>query len=166
MAQILSLFPARIRFVNNDGTLTPEAYRALQSLLERVGGPLGDNGVDVFSDLSSGGSESESMGDMIFQPAAQNAPAVKVTAVSGQLGGQARTIVVTASGTTQTLPAASNSQVGDEYTIIFAAVGFVDIARSGADTLNLPVADTVIRLNQKGASVTLRCLTNTSWGIV
>lgn len=34
----LNLFPARIRFVNADGTLSPEAYRALQSLSYRVGG--------------------------------------------------------------------------------------------------------------------------------
>ena len=40
MANPLSLFPARIRFVNADGTLTPEAYRSLQGLLERVGGPV------------------------------------------------------------------------------------------------------------------------------
>lgn len=40
MATILSLFPARIAFVNADGTLTPEAYRALQTLMVRVGGPV------------------------------------------------------------------------------------------------------------------------------
>lgn len=40
MATVLSLFPARIRFVDDDGTLTPEAYRALQTLMVRVGGPI------------------------------------------------------------------------------------------------------------------------------
>lgn len=48
----LNLFPARIRFVNADGTLTPEAFRALRILFDRVGGPLGDNGQDVFGDLT------------------------------------------------------------------------------------------------------------------
>lgn len=43
----LSLYPARIRFVNADGTLTPEAYRALQILFGRVGGALGDMGTDM-----------------------------------------------------------------------------------------------------------------------
>lgn len=164
MAQALSLFPARIRFTNADGTLTAEAYRALQGLLERVGGPLGDNGVDVFGVFSESGA-GDALAEMIFQPT-QDAPAIKTVAISSQLGGQVRTIVVAASGTVQTLPAASNSQVGDEYTVILATAGFVDVTRSGADTINLPVADTAIRLNQKGASVTLRCLTNSSWGIV
>ena len=49
MATILSLFPARVKFTNDDGTLTPEAYRALQILFTRVGGTLGDNGTDVFA---------------------------------------------------------------------------------------------------------------------
>ncbi len=40
MATVLNLFPARIAFVNPDGTLTPEAYRVLQTLLVRVGGPI------------------------------------------------------------------------------------------------------------------------------
>jgi hypothetical protein len=50
---ILNLFPARIPFVNQDGTLTAEAYRALNILFGRAGGSLGDNGVDVFGDVSS-----------------------------------------------------------------------------------------------------------------
>jgi hypothetical protein len=50
---VLNLFPARVAFVNNDGTLTTEAYRALNVLFNRVGGSLGDNGVDVFGDISS-----------------------------------------------------------------------------------------------------------------
>lgn len=48
----LFLFPARVRWSNADGTLTPEAYRALQALLDRVGGPLGDQGQDSFSDVN------------------------------------------------------------------------------------------------------------------
>ena len=47
----LNLFPARVRFVNNDGTLTNEAYRALQIVFGRVGGALGDTGMDVFGQV-------------------------------------------------------------------------------------------------------------------
>ena len=47
----LFLFPARIRWSNPDGTLTPEAYRSLQALLDRVGGTLGDQGTDSFADI-------------------------------------------------------------------------------------------------------------------
>ena len=42
----LNIFPARVPFVNPDGTLTAEAYRALQGIFARVGGALGDSGVD------------------------------------------------------------------------------------------------------------------------
>ena len=48
MASTLSLFPSRIRIVNQDGTMTPEFYRALQVLFDRSGGTLGDVGVDTF----------------------------------------------------------------------------------------------------------------------
>jgi len=48
---VLNLFPARVRFVNEDGTLTNEAYRALQMVFERVGGSLGDSGTDVFGQV-------------------------------------------------------------------------------------------------------------------
>jgi len=37
---VLSLFPARVAFVNTDGTLTPEAVRALNSVYERLGGAV------------------------------------------------------------------------------------------------------------------------------
>lgn len=48
----LFLFPARVRWSNADGTLTPEAYRALQALLDRVGGTLGDQGTDSAADVN------------------------------------------------------------------------------------------------------------------
>ena len=50
----LALFPARIRFVNADGTLTPEAYRALQEIVQRTGGVLGTTGSDTFGDITVG----------------------------------------------------------------------------------------------------------------
>lgn len=70
MATTLTLFPSRIRFVNADGTLTPEAYRALQVLVERSGGILGDNGVDVFGDfgdLNGSSSQDSSFTDTVVQ---------------------------------------------------------------------------------------------------
>lgn len=42
MSNPLNLFPARVAFVNtNDGTLTPDALKALAILLARVGGSAG-----------------------------------------------------------------------------------------------------------------------------
>ena len=46
---ILAAFNNRARFVNPDGTLTPEASRLLEILRERVGSTLGDMGADVFA---------------------------------------------------------------------------------------------------------------------
>ena len=68
MSTILNLFPARIKFVNADGTLTPEAFRALQTVFARIGGPLGDNGVDVFGDLLAPSSVSSASTDTVTQP--------------------------------------------------------------------------------------------------
>lgn len=68
MSTILNLFPARIQFVKPDGTLTPEAYRALQTVFARIGGPLGDNGVDVFGDLLAPSSVSSASTDTVTQP--------------------------------------------------------------------------------------------------
>ena len=62
----LNLFPARIRFVNADGTLTPEAYRALQDVLSRIGGPLGNNGGDTIinNDFASVEAQQTAGGDI------------------------------------------------------------------------------------------------------
>jgi len=40
--QILSLFPARVRFTDANGILTTEAYKSLQTLFTRVGGASGN----------------------------------------------------------------------------------------------------------------------------
>lgn len=49
----LNLFPARVPFVDSNGLLTTEAYRALQVLFDRVGGAQGDSGVDTYAPQSS-----------------------------------------------------------------------------------------------------------------
>ena len=65
----LNLFPARVRFVNDDGTLTMEAYRALQIVFSRVGGTLGDVGADTFTVQAPMGqaSDNPSITDMLMQ---------------------------------------------------------------------------------------------------
>lgn len=61
----LALFPSRIRFVNEDGTLSSEAMRFLTEIYNRVGGALGDTGEDTFSidtfSQDSGGSMASEM---------------------------------------------------------------------------------------------------------
>lgn len=89
----LFLFPARIRWSNPDGTLTTEAYRSLQSLLDRVGGTLGDQGVDTYGDLLADPTQSsvnvaytdiaqpatlDNTQDMVLQPVERPTSAVEV----------------------------------------------------------------------------------------
>lgn len=68
MSSSLNLFPARIRWCNADGTLTPEASRALYTLTERVGGTIGDVGVDTFAVLGSGSDQQGTVLDMTAAP--------------------------------------------------------------------------------------------------
>ena len=49
MATALSLFPARVRWSDANGFLTPEAVRALQDLFTRVGGANGASTNDLAS---------------------------------------------------------------------------------------------------------------------
>jgi hypothetical protein len=91
---------------------------------------------------------------------------VSVVAVNTVLDDTYRTVMVSATAKTITLPAASAARVGKDWTVILGTNGYCDIAAAGADTLTLPTNDTIIRLNNKGASVSLRCLSSTSWGIV
>lgn len=62
---VLNLFPARIRWSNPDGTLTPEALRMLEVLVQRVGGMLGDTGTDVFGAADA---SPRSDGSPVLQP--------------------------------------------------------------------------------------------------
>lgn len=55
----LDLFPSRVAFVDPQGRLTPEAFRALRDLFGRVGGTYGDQGEDTFAVF---GAASESAG--------------------------------------------------------------------------------------------------------
>lgn len=57
----------RIRFVNDDGTLTPDAYRSLSEILNRTGGILGNSGGDTFvsNDFSSVEAQQSAGGDII-----------------------------------------------------------------------------------------------------
>lgn len=95
----------------------------------------------------------------------QRADNVASSAVNIALDDTRRTVLMTATGKTVTLPAASTARIGKDWTVILGVEGYTDITRAGSDTLTLPTNDTTIRLDNKGASVTLRCLTASSWGI-
>lgn len=91
---------------------------------------------------------------------------VSIVTVDTALDDTYKTVLVSVTAKVITLPAASASRIGKEWTIVLGTIGYCDIAAAGSDTLTLPTNDTIIRLNNKGASVSLRCLSSTSWGIV
>lgn len=71
----LALFPSRIRFVNEDGTLSSEAMRFLTEIYNRVGGALGDTGEDTFSiDSFAQDSGAASMGSGMVVQGVEAAP--------------------------------------------------------------------------------------------
>ena len=76
------------------------------------------------------------------------------------------TAYVTTSGLTITLPECSDARIGVDWTIHLGTVGNVTIAPSAGDTIVLPTTDTTVALYNKGDSVTFRCMTNTTWGMV
>ena len=64
----LNLFPSRVAFVDAQGRLTPEAYRALMALYDRVGGSFGDQGIDVFGGSISAPSDLPMISEVVTQP--------------------------------------------------------------------------------------------------
>jgi len=81
----LNLFPARIRWCNADGTLTPEALRMLEVLVQRVGGMLGDGGADVFAPGDAGAAAVAP--DQVQQPSAPVLADLLMQALPGDTGG-------------------------------------------------------------------------------
>lgn len=72
MANPVNLFPSRVPFVNPDGTLTAEAYRALTALSNRVGGQA-SNAVPSSTDLETifGAFVSESQQELVSDSTVQ-----------------------------------------------------------------------------------------------
>ena len=97
---------------------------------------------------------------------ASSLTAVAFTAVNYSLTDAVRTLVVTASGKTVTMPAAAVGIVGHEWTVVLSVAGWCDIDCAGADTFIVDPTSATIRLDNKGASVTLRCVSASQWVIV
>lgn len=138
----LSLFPARIRFTNTDGTLTPEAYRALKILFGRVGGALGDNGVDMFADASGVESMDLTRMDAVMQPQTAEAQAMADVMQSAALDVLMPDVVQPVSGNTLdklvvkagTAAAPSITTEGDENTgLYFPAADKVAVTTGGVE---------------------------------
>jgi hypothetical protein len=96
----------------------------------------------------------------------QRSDNVATTAVDLTLDDTYQTVTVTATAKTITLPACSTARIGKVWTVIQDTVGYVDIVRAGSDTIILPTVDTTIRTTTKGATVSLKCLSASTWGLI
>lgn len=85
---------------------------------------------------------------------------------STALGDGDGTFTVTTTALTISLPAATAARIGREWTIILAVSGYVDIAVTGSDVIKVDGGKSSIRLDNYGATVTLRCLSASTWGLV
>jgi len=90
---------------------------------------------------------------------------VSVDTVLTSLGG---TVLVEATGKTITLPACSAGVIGEEVTINLTVTGTCTIVCAGSDSMPLPssATETTVIMTARGQSLTFRCLTATTWGIV
>lgn len=93
---------------------------------------------------------------------------VRSTAISTALLDSDRTIIVTVTGMTVTLPAASLLRIGRDWTIIFATTGTCTVQCAGADTFPAPTSatETNLVMGTRGDSFTFRCTSATTWAMV
>ncbi len=94
--------------------------------------------------------------------------AVTSTAVSAAMDDTAATWIVTATGQTMTLPAASTARIGKIWTVNFSAEGTLTVQRTGSDTIMTPdsATDTSVSVGTRGASIDFECASATTWVIV
>lgn len=137
---VLNLFPARVRFVNDDGTLTNEAYRALQILFDRVGGALGDTGSDTFSAVFWSTSEQASVlqTDIVQPTFVDQYYAEIVQSVAGNV--QDKVIVKPGTVTAPSITTENDDNTG----IYFPAADTVGIATNGVQRVSVANAGVTV----------------------
>jgi len=93
---------------------------------------------------------------------------VTSVSVSTALDDTHGTVVVGTDGLTITLPAASTERIGKIWTVIFSTAGTCIVACAGADTFPAitSATETSLTMTSRGESITFKCLTSTTWGIV
>lgn len=102
------------------------------------------------------------------QSAISTSTSVTSTAVDLTLTTAHNTVYVTASGKTITLPAASTANIGRIWTVNFSTTGTLTIQRQGSDTIMTPTSatDTSISVTERGTSITLKCVSASTWIII
>lgn len=156
----LNLFPARVPFVDAQGRLTPEAYRALMALYDRVGGSFGDQGVDVFGDVVSASAEQMIQAEIVLQPIepvlgnqdvqqpqSEQAQGAEMVFQPPILGSAIQSITAGAS------PYTYRTQQDGTLSIVGGTMSAVSLARAGV-TISLAVSTPMIPISP-GDAVTI-----------
>lgn len=93
-----------------------------------------------------------------------------VTSISGStaLTDVNGTVVVTSTGLTITLPAASLERVGKIWTVNFSTTGTLTVQRAGSDTImtDYSATDTSVIITVRGASIRFQCASSSTWILV
>lgn len=89
-------------------------------------------------------------------------------AVDTTLSDTVVSVLVTVTGKTITLPAASTGRIGGDWTVTLGTTGTCTVVCAGADTFPAPssATETSLILNQRGQSVTFRCTSTSTWELV
>lgn len=93
---------------------------------------------------------------------------VASTAISASMDDTAATWIVTATGKTLTLPAASTARIGKHWTVNFSSTGVLTIQRAGSDTIMTPTSatETSVEVTIRGTSLDFECVSSSAWVIV
>jgi len=93
--------------------------------------------------------------------------AVISVAVSTAMGDAYGTYVVTATGQTMTLPAASAASIGKVWGVSFSTTGTCTVQTAGGDTIPLPssATETTVIMNRRGQTLNFLCKTASTWVI-
>ena len=159
----LNLFPSRVRWVDENGLLTPAAVRALTELTARSGGQLGDLGLDSFSEPFASNADISQISDLVMQFEAMSMQHVDATSLYpieqqrdtqnevSQALNQPETVsntpeMVFATESNETTPIVAVTPSGSPYTYIAAKPGSVSVAGGTVTAISITRGGTTVTL--------------------
>ena len=93
---------------------------------------------------------------------------VESPATTGAMDDSSAVWIVTTTGQTLTLPAASTGRIGNIWTVNFSTTGTLTVQRAGSDTIMTPTSatETSVIITIRGTSLDFECASATTWIIV
>ena len=159
----LNLFPSRVRWVDENGLLTPAAVRALTELAARSGGQLGDLGLDSFSEPFAANADISQISDLVMQFEAMSMQHVDATSLypieqqrdTQSEVSQALNQPETASNTTEMVFATESNETTPIVAVTPSGSPFAYIAKKPGSVSVAGGTVTAISITRNGTAVTL-----------